>query len=101
MVIKFPAQVQKPDADGYAGWKLWENPGEYEFKLMRDNKVVRTFKFQIGADGKPKDTNGARASAGIAREGALFRTTVDGGDGTIRKDAWKTEAFFHNPPTGL
>lgn len=100
-VIKFPALVTKPVADGYSGWRLWENPGEYEFKLMRDNKVVRTTKFTIGPDGKPKDTNGARASAGIAREGILVKTTVDGGDGAFRKDAYKTEAFFHNPASGL
>ncbi len=101
VVIKFPALVSKPVADGYAGFKLWENPGEYEFKLMRDNKVVRTAKFTIGPDGKPKDSTGARASASIARDGILIKTTVDGGDGTIRKDAYKTEAFFHNPPSGL
>ena len=101
VVIKFPAQISKPTADGYGGWHLWENPGDYEFKLMRDNKVVRTAKFTIGADGKPKDTNGARASASIARDGILLKTTVDGGDGTIRKDAYKTEAFFHNPASGL
>lgn len=101
VVIKFPALVQKPAAEGYSGFKLYENPGEYEFKLMRDNKIVRTAKFTIGPDGKPKDTNGARASASIAREGVLVKATVDGGDGTIRKDAYKTEAFFHNPASGL
>ena len=83
------------------GWKLWENPGDYEVKVLRDNKIARTFKFTIGADGKPKDANGARGSASIAREGALIKGTVDGGDGTIRKDAYKTEAFFHNPVSGL
>lgn len=100
LVFKLPALVSKPVAEGVSGWKLWENPGEYEVKVLRDNKVVRTFKFTIGANGRPKD-NGARVAAGIARDGALVKATVDGGDGTIRKDAYKTEAFFHNPVSGL
>lgn len=102
VIFKFPALVSKPVAEGVSGWKLWENPGDYEVKVLRDNKIARTFKFTIGPNGRPKDANGARASAAIAREGALVKSTVDGGgDGTIRKDAYKTEAFFHNPPTGL
>jgi hypothetical protein len=95
----FPAHVEKPDADGISGWKLYENPGEYEIKMLRDNKIARTFKFTIGKDGKPVDTNGAGKA--VAKEGALVRATVGDGDGTWRKDAWKTEAFFANPASGL
>jgi hypothetical protein len=61
--LVFPALVEKPVADGYTGWKLWENPGEYEVKLLRDNKIARTFKFTIGANGKPVDGNGVPMGA--------------------------------------
>jgi hypothetical protein len=94
--IKFPALVSKPAGDGYSGWKLWENPGEYEVKIMRDNKIARTFKVTIGSDGKPKETNAVPYTDG-RRGGVIMKTTVDSGDGTWRKDAWKTEAYFHNP----
>lgn len=102
ITIKFPAMVDKPEAEGVDGWKLYENPGEYEFKLLRDGKLARTFKFTIGPDGRPKDVNGARASAGFDTEGAVLTTSVLGnGDGTWRAGAWKTEALFGNPPAGL
>ncbi len=97
--LRFPALTDKP-AGEYDGWKLWENPGDYEVKIMRDGAIARTLTFTIGPDGKPKDTGALKAN-GIAKEGALVRVNVLAGDGTWRKDAWKTEAYFHNPITGL
>ncbi len=96
-IMKFPALVSKPVSDGWTAHKLWENPGEYEVKIMRDNKIARTFKFTIGPDGKPKETNAVPFADGLRRKGVIVKGTVDSGDGTWRKDAWKTEAFFHNP----
>jgi hypothetical protein len=94
-----PALAEKPPNDGNSGWKLWENPGDYEVKVMRDNKIVRTFKFAIGPDGRPTDPKGTRASHKL-KDGAIVQAAVVGdADGAWRKDAWKTEAFFHNPVT--
>lgn len=64
---------------------------------MRDNKIARTFKVTIGPDGKPKETGAVPYTDGFRRQGVIMKTTVDSGDGNWRKDAWKTEAFFHNP----
>jgi hypothetical protein len=101
LVFKFPAMTAKPVSGGISGWKLWENPGEYEVKVMRDNKIVRTFKVTIGSDGKPKETRAVPYTDGLRWHGVIVKSTVDGGDGTWRKDAWKTEAYFHNPVSGL
>jgi hypothetical protein len=98
--IKLRALVDKPPSDSMdSWWKLYEHPGTYEIKLLRDGKLARTLKVTIGADGRPSD-GGAAASIGVT--GALVPVTVLGtGDGSWRKDAYKTEALFGNPIAGF
>jgi hypothetical protein len=95
--LQFPALTEKPYADS-TYYKLYENPGTYEVKMLRDGKLVRTMKFTIEG-GKPKDT-GVAATNGFP-PGAMILVNVLDGDGSWRKDAWKTEAFFANPVKGL
>jgi hypothetical protein len=101
--LRFQALVEKPPSDGWGGWhKLYENPGEYEIKLLRDGKLARSLKFTIGKDGKPVDTGGVVKQNGIAKEGALVPVQVLGeGDGVWNKTAWKTDAFWANPLVGF
>ena len=33
-------------------FKMASNPGEYEFKLLWNNKLARSIKFVVGPDGK-------------------------------------------------
>jgi len=101
--FRFNALVEKPPSEGWdAFFKLYENPGEYEIKVIRDGKLARAFKFSIGPDGRPVDTNGVVKQNALAKEGAVVPLQVLGeGDGTWNKTAWKTEAFWHNSVTGL
>src|SRR5215213_1604316 len=50
--FRFDALTEKPEAD-YDWWRLYENPGEYEIRVLRKGVLARTFKFTIGKDGKP------------------------------------------------
>ncbi|MEO8436718.1 MAG: hypothetical protein ABI596_17605 [Pyrinomonadaceae bacterium] len=99
----FNALVEKPPSDSLEGhFKLYQNPGEYEIKVLRDGKLARTLKFSIGNDGRPVDANGLVKQNSIAKEGALVPVQVLGdADGVWNKTAWKTEAFWNNPVPGL
>ncbi len=98
--LKFRAITEKPPSDGWDGWwKTYENPGNYEIKVLRDGKLIRSLKFVIGADGKPTHNDAAK-NIGL-KLGSLVPVNVIDGDGTWRKDAWKTEALFGNPLTGF
>jgi len=99
----FNALVEKPPSDSLESFfKLYENPGEYEIKVLRDGKLARALKFSIGKDGRPVDSGGIVKQNAIAKEGALVPVQVLGeGDGIWSKVAWKTEAFWSNPVTGL
>jgi hypothetical protein len=101
--FRFNALVEKPPSDSLDNFfKLYENPGDYEIKVLRDGKLARALSFSIGKDGKPIDRNGVVKQNGIAKEGALVPVQVLGdGDGTWNKMAWKTDAFWHNPLTGF
>ena len=101
--FRFNALVEKPPSDSLESFfKLYENPGEYEVKVLRDGKLARTLKFSIGRDGRPVDSNGIVKQNGIAKEGALVPVQVLGdSDGIWSKTAWKTEALWNNPVTGL
>ncbi len=76
-----------------------ENPGEYEIKLMRDKKLIRSVKFTVGADGKLVNNNIGRDLVGgtdILAPAQILGTS----DGTYNKLAWK-EGIFGNPISNL
>lgn len=99
----FNALTEKPPSEGWDGFhKLYENPGEYEIKVLRDGKLARALKFSVGRDGRPVDTGGVIKQNAISKEGSLVPVQVLGdGDGVWNKTAWKTDAFWGNPATGF
>jgi hypothetical protein len=101
--FRFNALIENPPSEGWDSFfKLYQNPGEYEIKVLRDGKLARTLKFSIGKDGRPVDNNGVIKQNGIAKEGALVPVSVLGeADGPWEKTAWKTGAFWNNPPSGF
>lgn len=86
----------RPDA-----FRMDRNPGEYEIKVLRGGKLVRTAKFQIGADGKLVDTRiAANNSLGTSR--IIIPVEVLGNeDADYDRTAWKSMAFYGDPLAGF
>jgi hypothetical protein len=86
--------------------RLMSNPGKYEIKVLRDNHLSRSIKFSISAGG---DFNSGvpllyrvQQGDGERMPGVVVPVVIlDDQDGPWNKDAWKTEAFYGNPPAGL
>ncbi|HEV3471110.1 MAG TPA: hypothetical protein VG148_17425 [Pyrinomonadaceae bacterium] len=80
--------------------KLAENPGEYEFKLLWNNKLARSIKFTVEPSGK--FDNGVAAANKLGSDRVIVPVTIIGDqDGQWDKAAWKTDAFYGNPLTGF
>jgi hypothetical protein len=76
------------------------NPGEYEVKVLRRNKLARSIKLTLGADGTVESS--AAPSNGLRASRAIVPVAVIGDqDGAWDRKAWKTEAFYGNPLTGF
>jgi hypothetical protein len=79
---------------------LDENPGEYEFKLLRNKKLARSIKFTVGTGGTFE--NGINAANKVGGRRTIVPVTIIGDqDGVWDKNAWKTDAFYGNPLTGF
>lgn len=85
---------------------LSANPGEYEIKVLRNNKLSRLIKFTVGPDGK--FTSGipllyrVGESADQNAHGIIVPVAIlDDQDGPWDKNAWRTDAFYGNPLTGF
>lgn len=79
---------------------LSENPGEYEFKLLRNNKLARSIKFTVRADSGFE--NGINAANKVGGMRTIVPVTIIGDqDGLWDKNAWRTDAFYGNPLTGF
>jgi len=88
-------------ANRYDAHFLAANPGEYQVKVLREGKLVRTAKFTVGADGKIVD-NGLVAKNKIGGIAMLVPVQVSGdSDGKVDPLAWKTDAFYGNPVSGF
>jgi hypothetical protein len=75
------------------------NAGEYEIKLMRDKKLVRSVKLTVGTDGKLVNNNIGRELVGetdIIVPAQILGTI----DGNYNKLAWK-DGIFGNPISNL
>ncbi len=76
------------------------NPGEYEFKLLWNNKLARSIKFTVKPGGS--FDNGIATSNKLGDDRILFPVTIIGDqDGVWDRTAWKTDAFYGNPLTGF
>jgi hypothetical protein len=78
---------------------LADSPGEYEFKLLWNNKLARSIKFTVQPGGK--FDNGIATSNKLGSDRVIVPVQIIGdGDGTWDKNAWK-DAFYGNPLTGF
>ena len=88
-------------ANRYEGHFLNQNPGQYEIKVLRNGKLVRTAQFTVGADGRIVD-NGLATNNSLGMPVLILPVKVLGDqDGTWDAAAWKTEAFYGNPLNGF
>ena len=79
---------------------LAKNPGEYEFKLLWNNKLSRSIKFTVQPGGK--FDNGIATANKLGSDIVIVPVTVLGDqDGMWNKTAWKTDAFYGNPLNGF
>lgn len=79
---------------------MGQNPGEYEFKLLRENKLARSIKFTVKPGGS--FDNGIATSNKLGNDRVIYPVTIIGDqDGIWDKNAWKTDAFYGNPLTGF
>jgi hypothetical protein len=94
--------------DPSAVWhNVASNPGEYEIKILRNNRLSRSLKFTVGADGNLAggipllyETAGddyQPNSIGVVVPVAI----LDDQDGPWDKNAWKTDALYGNPLAGF
>ena len=103
----FPVVKQWDKTNGGQGqpntnemFKLASNPGEYEFKLLWNNKLARSIKFTVGPNGKLD--NGIATSNKLGSDRVIVPVTIIGDqDGAWDKAAWRTDAFYGNPLTGF
>ena len=79
---------------------LAANPGEYEFKLLWNNKLARSMKFTVQPGGK--FDNGIASSNQLGSDRVIIPVTIIGDqDGMWNKTAWQTDAFYGNPLKGF
>lgn len=103
MLCEFKVIRGEDKGEGFGFGKphyLKENPGEYEFKLLRNNKLARSIKFTVSPGGSFE--NGINAANKIGGRRVIVPVTIIGDqDGVWDRNAWKTEAFYGNPLTGF
>jgi hypothetical protein len=76
------------------------NPGGYEVKVLWNNKLARSLKFTVGAEGG--FNNGIASANKLGSDRIIIPVTIIGDqDGQWDRAAWKTEAFYGNPLTGF
>jgi hypothetical protein len=81
-------------------YTLAANPGEYEFKLLWNNKLARSMKFTVQPGGK--FDNGIASSNQLGSDRVIIPVTIIGDqDGVWNKTAWQTDAFYGNPLKGF
>ena len=79
---------------------LAANPGEYEFKLLWNNKLARSIKFTVQPGGK--FDNGIATSNQLGSDRVIYPVQIIGDqDGMWNKTAWQGEAFYGNPLKGF
>jgi hypothetical protein len=81
-------------------FEMRKNPGEYEVKVLWNNKLARSIKFTVKPGGS--FDNGIASSNAVGTDRVIVPVTILGEqDGTWDRNAWKTDAFYGNPLTGF
>jgi hypothetical protein len=98
--FEFNAVYQKADAERKPDWwKLYENPGEYEIKILRAGELSRVLKFSIGKDGLVQTNIGKEVHEGYG--GIIVPVQISGTtDGTLNQTILKS-GWWGNPISGL
>jgi hypothetical protein len=80
---------------------LDKNPGDYEIKVLRLQKLARTAAFSVGADGRIVD-NGIAKQHKIGGIRMILPVKVIA-DQDVKYDplSWKTDAFYGHPLSGF
>ncbi len=100
--FRFDAMAKAQYQEGYGAFRLYENPGDYEIKIMLTNKVVRSIKLKIGANGHPVDDADVVGGNKIGAPGVLVAAMVMGDlDSPWDNSSIKTDGLWGNPLTGL
>ena len=78
---------------------LAENPGEYEVKVLRANKLARSLKFTVAPGGS--FDNGIAKNSKLGSNRVIVPVQIIGDqDGIWDRNAWR-DAFYGNPLTGF
>lgn len=78
---------------------LTENPGEYEVKVLRANKLARSLKFTVAPGGS--FDNGVAKNSKLGSDRVIVPVQIIGDqDGIWDRNAWR-DAFYGNPLTGF
>jgi hypothetical protein len=79
---------------------LSANPGEYELKVLWNNKLARSIKFTVAPGGK--FDNGIASANKLGSDRVIVPVQIIGDqDGQWDRTVWKTDAFYGNPLTGF
>ena len=79
---------------------LSESPGDYEFKLLWNNRLARSIKFTVGPG--TKFENGIGVNNKLGNDRVIVPVQIIGDqDGQWNRTAWQTEAFYGTPLTGF
>lgn len=81
-------------------YSLDKNPGEYELKVLWNNKLARSIKFNVKSDGSLE--NGIATTNKLGSNRTIVPVQIIGDqDGAWDRSAWKTDAFYGNPLSGF
>jgi hypothetical protein len=93
----YPGEIP---SDGYdPNFSLAKNPGEYEVKVLIVNKLARSIKFTVAADGS--FDNGIATANKLGSDRTIVPVQIIGTREPFDRLAWKTGAFYGNPLTGF
>lgn len=80
---------------------LGDHNGDYEVKVLRNNRLARSIKFTV-ENGKIKDTGIYAANKmGSGTVVIVPVAILDDQDGPWDRNAWKADAFYGHPLTGF
>ena len=85
----------------YDAFWLDKNPGDYEFKILRQQKLARTATFSVGADGLIVDNGIAKQNKMGGVRMILPIKIVGDQDGKYDPLSWKTDTLYGNPLTSF
>jgi hypothetical protein len=99
--FNFQALFAAEYPENFRMFKLYENPGDYTVKVLREGKLARTLSFTVGANGQLAD-NGIAAQNKLPPGLQIVPVALLGdGDGAWNREAWKTQALWFNPIKGF